>query len=174
MPPGKHQRARALLQAVGSDLDPDAPAAGLSVAQLQLVEIAKALRHEARVLVMDEPTAALTDAETDKLFAVIRGLTARGVSVVYISHRMPEIFAIGDRVTVMRDGATVETVAVASTTGRRADRGDGGPPDRAPGAQTPGHPRRDPAGRCGSCGVALRWDRSPSRCGRGRSSGWPD
>jgi ribose transport system ATP-binding protein len=65
---------------------------------------------------MDEPTAALTEAETGRLFAVIRGLTARGVAVVYISHRMPEIFAIGDRVTVMRDGATVDTRAVAGTT----------------------------------------------------------
>jgi ribose transport system ATP-binding protein len=107
------RQARALLKAVGAELEPDTLAASLSVAQLQLLEIAKALRYEARVLIMDEPTAALTDAETSKLFAVIRGLTAKGVSVVYISHRMPEIFAIGDRVTVMRDGATVETVTVA-------------------------------------------------------------
>jgi ribose transport system ATP-binding protein len=110
------RRARALLAEVGADLSPHTLAGQLSVAQLQMVEIAKALRREARVLIMDEPTAALTDAESDRLFQVIRGLTARGVSVVYISHRMPEIFAIGDRVTVMRDGATVETVAVANTT----------------------------------------------------------
>jgi ribose transport system ATP-binding protein len=109
------RRARALLQLVGAELDPEARAGDLSVAQLQLVEIAKSLRHEARVLIMDEPTAALTDSETSKLFAVIRGLTARGVSVIYISHRMPEIFAIGERVTVMRDGATVTTLPVAST-----------------------------------------------------------
>jgi ribose transport system ATP-binding protein len=106
-------RARALLAAVGAQLDPDRPAASLSVAEMQLTEIAKALRHEARLLIMDEPTAALTAAEADTLFGVIRGLTTRGVSVVYISHRMPEIFAIGDRVTVMRDGATVTTLAVA-------------------------------------------------------------
>ncbi len=87
------------------------------MAQRQLVEIAKALRHEARVLIMDEPTAALTEAETERLFAVIRGLTAKAVAVVYISHRMPEIFAIGDRVTVMRDGATVETRPVAGDDG---------------------------------------------------------
>jgi ribose transport system ATP-binding protein len=109
------RRARALLQLVGAELDPEARAGDLSVAQLQLVEIAKSLRHEARVLIMDEPTAALTDSETSKLFAVIRGQTARGVSVIYISHRMPEIFAIGERVTVMRDGATVTTLPVAST-----------------------------------------------------------
>jgi ribose transport system ATP-binding protein len=116
--PAQQQRARALLaqMGAGADFDPDTPAGQLSVAQRQLVEIAKALRHEARVLIMDEPTAALTQAETDRLFAVIRGLTAKGVAVVYISHRMPEIFAIGDRVTVMRDGATVDTRRVAETT----------------------------------------------------------
>jgi ABC-type sugar transport system ATPase subunit len=112
----QQRRARALLQAVGCDLDPDTPASSLSVAQLQLVEIAKALRRDARVLIMDEPTAALTDAEADRLFEVIAGLRARGVAIVYISHRMPEIFAIGERVTVMRDGATVRTAALADTT----------------------------------------------------------
>ncbi len=111
----QQRRARALLAEVTSDLHPDTPAAALSVAQRQVVEIAKALRHEARVLVMDEPTAALSDGETARLFQVIRGLTARGVSVLYISHRMPEIFSLGDRVTVLRDGATIETVAVAGT-----------------------------------------------------------
>jgi ribose transport system ATP-binding protein len=108
-------RARALLAAVGAEIDPDTLAKNLSVAQLQVVEIAKALRREARVLIMDEPTAALTDAESDRLFVLIRQLTSKGVSVIYISHRMPEIFAIGDRVTVMRDGATVTTLAVAAT-----------------------------------------------------------
>jgi ribose transport system ATP-binding protein len=111
----QERRARALLEALGCDLDPHALASSLSVAELQLVEIAKALRHDARVLIMDEPTAALTDAETTRLFEVIRGLRARGASVVYISHRMPEIFVVGDRVTVMRDGATVETAAMADT-----------------------------------------------------------
>jgi ribose transport system ATP-binding protein/rhamnose transport system ATP-binding protein len=116
----QNERARSLLAAAGSgaiaDLAPERPAAGLSVAQAQMVEIAKALRHEARVLIMDEPTAALSDTETARLFAVIRSLTARGVSVLYISHRMPEIFALGNRVTVMRDGATVQTADIASTT----------------------------------------------------------
>jgi len=112
-----HQRrARALLEALGCDLDPNALASTLSVAELQMVEIAKALHYDARVLIMDEPTAALTATETTRLFEVIFGLRARGVSVLYISHRMPEIFAIGERVTVMRDGATVETVPIADTT----------------------------------------------------------
>jgi ribose transport system ATP-binding protein len=111
----QQKRALALLETLGCELDPNALASTLSVAQLQLVEIAKALRHDARVLIMDEPTAALTDTETSRLFEVIRGLCSRGVAVVYISHRMPEIFAIGQRVTVMRDGATIETVQVADT-----------------------------------------------------------
>jgi rhamnose transport system ATP-binding protein len=98
------------------DLDVTRIVGSLSVGNRQRVEIAKALSQNARILIMDEPTAALTEAETGRLFAVIRGLTARGVAVVYISHRMPEIFAIGDRVTVMRDGATVDTRAVAGTT----------------------------------------------------------
>jgi ribose transport system ATP-binding protein len=98
-----------LLQKVGCEVDPDAPVAQLSVAEQQLVEIARALKEEARLLVMDEPTAALADHEIEALFDVIRGLARDGVPVIYISHRMREIFAIGDRVTVMRDGHTVGT-----------------------------------------------------------------
>ena len=144
------------------------------MAQRQVVEIAKALRHEARVLVMDEPTAALSDAETARLFAVIRGLTARGVSVVYISHRMPEIFALGDRVTVMRDGATVETVAVAGTTAQALIAAMVGRRSRGAGAQAPGRAGGD---RClvvdGAATRAGPSGRSASRCGRARSSAWP-
>ena len=89
--------------------------AQLSVAEQQLVEIARALKEEARLLVMDEPTAALADHEIEALFEVIRGLAREGVPVIYISHRMREIFAIGDRVTVMRDGHTVGTRVVQKT-----------------------------------------------------------
>jgi ribose transport system ATP-binding protein len=81
----------------------------LSVAQQQMVEIAKALSVNARIIVMDEPSAALTDREVEKLFEIIRTLTAQGVGVVYISHRMDEIFALADRITVFRDGRHVET-----------------------------------------------------------------
>jgi ribose transport system ATP-binding protein len=104
-----------LLRRVRCDVDPDEPVAGLSVAEQQLVEIARALKEEARLLVMDEPTAALADNEIEALFDVIRGLGRDGVPVIYISHRMREIFAIGDRVTVMRDGRTVGTRTVAQT-----------------------------------------------------------
>lgn len=101
--------SRELLGRLGSDIDPDVPVAKLSVAQQQLIEIAKALRERPRVLVMDEPTAALADNEIKALFAIIRSLGADGVAIVYISHRMSEIFAIGDRITIMRDGRHVGT-----------------------------------------------------------------
>ena len=104
-----------LLRRVQCDVDPDTPVAGLSVAGQQLVEIARALKEEARLLVMDEPTAALADNEIEALFEVIRSLCRDGVPVIYISHKMREIFAIGDRVTVMRDGHTVGTRMVAQT-----------------------------------------------------------
>ena len=104
-----------LLQRIRCEVDPDQTVARLSVAEQQLVEIARALKEEARLLVMDEPTAALADHETEALFDVIRGLAREGVPVIYISHRMREIFAIGDRVTVMRDGHTVGTREVQKT-----------------------------------------------------------
>jgi ribose transport system ATP-binding protein len=104
-----------LLAKLRCDVDPDTPVADLSVAEQQLVEIACALRQKARLLVMDEPTAALSDTEIEALFDVIRSLTGDGVPVIYISHRMKDIFAIGDRVTVMRDGRTVGTREVKQT-----------------------------------------------------------
>ncbi|MGW9530923.1 sugar ABC transporter ATP-binding protein [Paenibacillus terrae] len=86
-----------------------------SVGQQQMIEIAKALMTDAKVIVMDEPTAALTEREIQKLFEVITSLKKEGVSIVYISHRMEEIFAICDRITVMRDGKTVDTQAISDT-----------------------------------------------------------
>ncbi len=109
------REARRLLRRLRCDVDPERMVADLSVAEQQLVEIARALRQEARLLVMDEPTAALSDAEIDALFEVIRTLCREGTPVIYISHRLSEIFAIGDRVTVMRDGRTIATLRVAET-----------------------------------------------------------
>jgi ribose transport system ATP-binding protein len=107
----------ALLRDLGMDLDPDTPLDRLSLPARQLVEIAKALRDRtATVLVMDEPTSALTSREVDQLFALIGRLTARGVAIVYITHRLDEVYRIGDRVTVMRDGRRVATKALAETT----------------------------------------------------------
>ncbi|MDB5631502.1 MAG: sugar transporter ATP-binding protein [Tardiphaga sp.] len=99
--------AKTLLQTIGFDIDPSTPVHKLGVAQQQMVEIAKALSQDARILVMDEPTAALSDRETELLFAVIAQLKAKGVAIVYISHRMAEVFSLGDRITVLRDGKRV-------------------------------------------------------------------
>lgn len=109
-----HAGAQASLHQLDDGIDVRAPVASLSLARQQLVEIARALSLDARVLVMDEPTSALTDRETQRLFSVIRDLTARGVAVIYISHRLEEIFAIGDRVTVLRDGRYIATHDVAT------------------------------------------------------------
>ncbi|MFI9581986.1 sugar ABC transporter ATP-binding protein [Streptomyces sp. NPDC052236] len=98
-----------LMRRLGVDLDPGRPARGLSIADQQIVEIAKALSFEARVLIMDEPTAALTGSETARLFAVVEALRAEGAAVLFISHRLAEIFEICRRVTTLRDGRWVST-----------------------------------------------------------------
>lgn len=103
----ERQRAAALFQRLGADIDLDVPCHRLTTAQQQLVEIAKALAFDARILVMDEPTAALTAHEVARLFKIIRELKAHGIGIIYISHRLQEIFAIADRVTVLRDGKNV-------------------------------------------------------------------
>ena len=104
-----------LLREVAPNVAADAVVADLSPAQQQMVEIAKALSLDARVVIFDEPTAALTDAETTRLFAVIRQLRQRGVGVVYISHRLEEIIMLADRVTVLKDGAWRGTLPVPET-----------------------------------------------------------
>ncbi|MTH34080.1 ATP-binding cassette domain-containing protein [Paracoccus limosus] len=96
-------------------LDPRTPVASLSIARQQMIEIAKALSYRPRVLIMDEPTAALNDAEIAELFSIIRQLRDEGVGIIYISHKMDEIKRISDRITVMRDGAHVATVDAATT-----------------------------------------------------------
>jgi rhamnose transport system ATP-binding protein len=101
---------------LGVKLDPDRIARGLSIADQQIVEIAKALSADARVIVMDEPTAALTQTEVDRLFGVVETLRARGAAVLFISHRLDEVFALCQRVTVMRDGRHVVTASVEETT----------------------------------------------------------
>ncbi len=109
------ERARAMLADLGFAIDVDAPVAGLTRAQQQMVEIAKGLRGEVSVLILDEPTASLTDAETQRLFELVARLQARGVGIVYISHRMQEIAQIADRITVLRDGRQVTTVEARET-----------------------------------------------------------
>ena len=107
--------AAAIFQQMNVTMDVQAEVRTLSVARQQMVEIAKALSFRSRILIMDEPTAALNEAETNELFAIIRRLRSEGVGVVYISHKMDEIRRISDRVTVMRDGAYVGTVHAADT-----------------------------------------------------------
>ncbi len=106
-------RASGVLGELGIVVPLDRPARKLSVAEQQLVEIAKALLRSARLIVMDEPTAALTEREIDALFALIARLKAQGVAFVYISHRLEELPRISDRITVIRDGRTIETRATA-------------------------------------------------------------
>ena len=109
------QNTNALLRDLGMDIDPATPLYRLSLAQRQMVEIAKALKGDATVLVMDEPTSALTSREVDQLFALIARLTARGVAVVYITHRLDEVYRVGQRVTVMRDGRHITTCLLEGT-----------------------------------------------------------
>jgi ribose transport system ATP-binding protein len=111
-----HAEARRVLETLGVDLDTRTLVHRLGVAQQQMVEICKALSQKARVLVMDEPTAALSDAEIERLFAMIRTLKRDGVAILYISHRLHEIFEIGDRITVLRDGRKVAGVMPEETT----------------------------------------------------------
>jgi len=110
------ERTRALLDEIGIELDVDRKADELSVVQQQVVEIVKALSVTAPVLIMDEPSAALTDKELRKLFEIIRTLAAKGVTVIYISHMLEEVFEIADRVTVLKDGRVMGTRPVRELT----------------------------------------------------------
>ncbi len=101
--------SRALFEQLGVSLNPLTRARGLSIADQQIVEIAKAISTKAKVIVMDEPTAALSSKEVDRLFTVARNLRDQGCAVVFVSHRLNEVFALCDRVTIMRDGSTVST-----------------------------------------------------------------
>jgi ribose transport system ATP-binding protein len=110
-------RTRVLLDELGVGfIDPAARVGSLTVAEQQIVEIVKALSFDARVISMDEPTAALSDHEVELLYAIVRRLTARGVAVVYVSHRLKEIFELCDRITILKDGALVSTDATVDLT----------------------------------------------------------
>ncbi|MCP3028479.1 sugar ABC transporter ATP-binding protein [Halobacillus sp. A5] len=110
-----HRMAEEVLVSMGSDLQPEQLVSTLSVAQQQMVEIARALSYKAEVLIMDEPTASLTDKEIDGLFSIINDLRKHGVAIVYISHRMEEIFKIADRYTVLRDGEWIRSGPIQET-----------------------------------------------------------
>jgi D-xylose transport system ATP-binding protein len=106
---GLHRQAQALLDELGAAISPAAKVYGLGIGQQQLVEIAKALSHQARILVLDEPTAALNDVEAIALFRILEGLCRRGLGIIYISHRIEEVLRIAGRITVLRDGKVVAT-----------------------------------------------------------------
>ena len=134
------QSAAALLKRLGIAIDPDSRVAGLRVGEQQLVEIARALSLDARILIMDEPTSALSSAECETLFKVVRQLAAAGVAIVYISHRIDEVMELADSVTVLRDGCHVVTAPIgelsrgaiiAAMVGREMAVGDHAPADRA-------------------------------------------
>jgi ABC-type sugar transport system ATPase subunit len=125
-----YSRAQKLLGDLHLAINPRSPVRNLGIGQQQLVEIAKALSQEARILVLDEPTAALTDAEVETLFSILNKLRARQVAMIYISHKLDEVFRISDRITVLRDGHTIGTEAtreldearvIAKMVGREVD-----------------------------------------------------
>ena len=110
-----YSRAQKLLDELHLEIDPRTPVVNLGIGQQQLVEIAKALSQNARILVLDEPTAALTDTEVETLFRILNELRARDVAMIYISHKLDEVFRISDRITVLRDGKTIGTTATSET-----------------------------------------------------------
>jgi len=132
-----NRHAQALFDRLNLVLEPTTTIGALTVARQQMVEIAKALSFKSRVLIMDEPTAALNNAEIDELFRIIRQLKSEGVGIVYISHKMDEIQRIADRITVMRDGSTIATVpaatpmsdVIAMMVGRKLEQTDKAIPD---------------------------------------------
>ena len=110
-----YRQARKLLDDLHLSIDPRTPVGYLGIGQQQLVEIAKALSQNARILVLDEPTAALTDTEVETLIVILNKLRARNVGMVYISHKLEEVFRLSDRITVLRDGRTVGTELTSAT-----------------------------------------------------------
>src|SRR5215213_1009506 len=111
-----YTNSKRLLDELHLAIDPRTPVRNLGIGQQQLVEIAKALSHDARILVLDEPTAALADAEVETLARILDKLRLRGIGMVYISHKLEEVFRLSDRITVLRDGRTVGTHTTAEMT----------------------------------------------------------
>ena len=109
------KKAKSIFKGMNVDINPSDKIGSLTVGKQQLVEIAKALIHNSKILILDEPTAALTEAETKELFRIIKDLQLTGVSIVYISHRLEELFIISDRITVIRDGEYIDTKLTKET-----------------------------------------------------------
>src|SRR5262249_30489840 len=138
-----HARARGLLAGMGHSMDPTLPVGELRIAEQQIVEIARSLAIDARLIIMDEPTAPLSGAETARLFHTIAELRARGVSIIYITHRLPEIFQLADRVTVLRDGRHVLTTETSAITSEELGRAMVGEPAAASTVSAPASRARE-------------------------------
>ncbi len=110
-----YAEAQAIFERLGIDLAPTTPVSKLSVSMQQIVEIAKALSFNARVIIMDEPTSALSEKEIERLYAIVRDLTSRGMAVIFISHKLDEVFTIADEISVLRDGHMVGTVKAGAS-----------------------------------------------------------
>ena len=149
------QETQRYLDIVGLKVDPRTLVGTLSIAQQQMVEIAKAISNNAKVLVLDEPTASITDKEVEILFKTIQELRANGMGIIYISHRMAELFEIGDRITVLRDGCYVGTQNIEDITEAGLTRMMVG---------------RDISFEFGTCATGTGSSMSPSICTRARSS----
>src|SRR4029453_12987859 len=106
---------RRVLTQMGVDLDPHAKVGRLSVAERQLVEIARTLEQQSEIIIMEEPNSALSAAETERLFTLLRRLRDKGLTIIYVSHRLEEVFAIADRISVIRDGRYQGTWAIGET-----------------------------------------------------------
>jgi ABC-type sugar transport system, ATPase component len=169
----RKERAALLLARIGAAIDPNTEAGDLTMPEQQLVEIARALGAAAKVVIMDEPTASLSEEDTQNLFAVIRQLRNEGVGIIYISHRLEELPLIADRVTVLRDGQTIDTREMSEVDRQQLIQLMVGRELSAV------FPRRTwcAAKLFWSCGdwVALPQEFTTSifQCGRARLSGWP-
>ena len=177
--PAMRKEALTRISVVGADIGVDQPVGELSVGRRQIVAIAKALTYASRILIMDEPTAALTASEVERLFVVMREIAARGVGIVYISHRLEEVPRVADRVTVMRDGQVAGvrppprrnrswcgswSVGRSTSSIRRA----------RPRSASPSSRSNTPVSRPGRSGPAGRRRRTcASWCAQARSSAWP-
>ena len=167
-----HAKAREILERLGFPLKPRMRVAYLSRAEQQMVEIAKAFRTELSVLILDEPTASLTERETERLFALIEQAKRQGVGIIYITHRMAEIRRIGDRVTVLRDGRHVATLGWQEVSETRLVELMTGRVITQIFPKIRYAARRDAAGGRGSLdGERHRVGASRSRCAPARSSG---
>src|SRR5262249_55059049 len=113
---GMRQATARLLEQLGLAMSPETRVGRLGMAEKQLVEIARALDQQSRILILDEPNSSLNEAESQRLFKILRGLRRRHVTIIYVSHRLEEVFAIADRITVLRDGQCRGSYLTAQTT----------------------------------------------------------